>query len=309
MVDRPVRALYATADALVVQVDEDPWQLRHLGVDTYDVVRSSRYLQIRWGSKLPQSLTITEDVGSERRPAGILTSPTNMAMSWYEQTADPRAVLHAEGSRWRLGRISSSDTDTYAPWHHVLATAHEDDDRMLRRFDLGAGIVVTARAIADDTAVGVAIRRPGSTFGVELLSLQKDRPDVTTLLAADALDITDLCWPVLTKPLEADSYEAQTLARNSWLEPYWEGADGIRPLARGMSEVATRLDGQWPETHIEWTFRWHRRPGARLRRRFRLYDELGRIVKPEFADIHLMEDLDTGAVPPAFAARDGFLDL
>ncbi|WP_090480841.1 hypothetical protein [Nakamurella panacisegetis] len=41
MINRPVRALHAAAEAVVIEVDDDPWRLRHLGVDTYEVLRTS----------------------------------------------------------------------------------------------------------------------------------------------------------------------------------------------------------------------------------------------------------------------------
>ncbi|MFI1990565.1 hypothetical protein [Actinoplanes sp. NPDC020271] len=50
-------------------------------------------------------------------------------------------------------------------------------------------------------------------------------------------------------------------------------------------------------------------PGIRLRRGVRLFDEAGRPDPPEFADIHLVEDIDTGRLPPAGAASGGFLDV
>lgn len=50
-------------------------------------------------------------------------------------------------------------------------------------------------------------------------------------------------------------------------------------------------------------------PGLVLRRRVPLFDELGRIEQPEYASVYLMEDLATGAVPPASEAHNGILDI
>ncbi len=55
-IDRPIRAVSAADQALIVTVDDDPWQLRHLGADTYEVVRTRRYLSIPWASELPAYL-------------------------------------------------------------------------------------------------------------------------------------------------------------------------------------------------------------------------------------------------------------
>jgi len=309
MVNRPVRALHATADALVIEVDDDPWQLHHLGVDTYEVVRTSRYLPLPWGTDLPVQLVVTADTGSQQQPTGIQRPPSDLSMTWYEQTEDPCAQLHATGLRWRLGRTWQEDTQHRSPWLPVLVTAHDDDDNIVRRFDLGPGNVVTARSIAGDTAVAVAIARPGPGHPVELLSLSPAADTITTLLGADSVDITEVCWPLVPRPIEADSYAAQILARNSSLQQYWHGDDGVQPLAGGMSEVTTRLDGQWPDTRLEWTFHWTHRPGLTLRRRVPLYDELGRLAPPEYADIHLMERLHTGAIPVAATAHHGILDI
>lgn len=112
------------------------------------------------------------------------------------------------------------------------------------------------------------------------MSLSPVEDTITTLLGADTVDITELCWPLVPRPVEANSYTAQILARNSSLQQYWHGDDGVRPLAGGMTEVTTRLYGQWPHTHLEWTFRWTQRPGLTLRRRVPLYDELGRLAHP-----------------------------
>ena len=47
----------------------------------------------------------------------------------------------------------------------------------------------------------------------------------------------------------------------------------------------------------------------RLRRRVRLFDGLGRIDAPELADIQLMEDVDTAALPDVTQAHDGVLAI
>ena len=69
------------------------------------------------------------------------------------------------------------------------------------------------------------------------------------------------------------------------------------------------MSGNGPSTQLEWTFAFEGYPGVRLRRRVPLFDELGRVTEPDYAAIHLMEDLDTLALPPAGAARDGILDI
>ena len=306
-IDRPVRALHATPHALVIQVDDDPGHRRHLGADTYDIVWTSRYLSIPWGSDLPETVTAAEHAQPDRR-ADIGSFPTVWAMSWHEPAGDQRAMLHAAGMRWRLGRIMGARGPELA--YPVLATAHDDTDRLIHRFELGPGTVVTARPIDGDSAVGVAVRRSGPSQPVDLLSIRPDNNgEFAMLLAADTVDITDRCWPLQPQPIESESYVHRVLATNNSLEAYWTGEDGVQPLVDGMSAVSTTLDGQWPDTHLVWTFRWPQRDGLTLRRRVPLYDELGRSVPPENASIALMEDLATRAIPPSSASHDGILDM
>ncbi len=195
--------MQATADPLVIQVDDDPGRLRRLGADTYEVIRASRSIAIPWGSELPGRLTVAEHAGADRS-ADVESFPDAAAMSWHGRSGDARVGLRAAGMRWRLGRTTG--TRTGALEHPVLATAHDDDDAVTARFELGPGAVVTASPIAEDTALGVALCRPGATRPVEVLALRPAEENVTTLMAADAVDISDRCWPRVPRPIEADSY-------------------------------------------------------------------------------------------------------
>ncbi len=206
-IDRPVRRLSVTAGALVIEVDDEPWTLGHLGENTYEVRWTSRYVSVPWGSELPRSLTVGQDLSSRQRPPGVLHEPTDMAMAWYEFPGDPRGVLSAAGLRWRLGRIAGSATDPAWPWHPLIATAHDDTDDGVGRYELGPGTITAATGIAGNTAVGVAVRRPGATHPVEVVALHPDRNEVVTLLSPDDVDITDRCWPLVPRPIETDSYE------------------------------------------------------------------------------------------------------
>jgi hypothetical protein len=76
-----------------------------------------------------------------------------------------------------------------------------------------------------------------------------------------------------------------------------------------MRDAEVHLEGTWPDTRVVVTFRHPHWPDGRLRRSVRVFDDAGRITSNPFADIGLMEDLDTGHLPPADRARDGFLDV
>ncbi|WP_432512274.1 hypothetical protein [Kineococcus sp. SYSU DK001] len=142
-----------------------------------------------------------------------------------------------------------------------------------------------------------------------VVALQPGTGQLRLWLSGDEVDISDLCWPLLPQPLDADSYAQQVLASWSRMDHYWRGPDGWHPLTTGVSGSRARLVGDWPATRVEFTFDYAPRPGVRLRRYIALFDELGAIDNPEYADIGLMEDLDTERVPPLEDARDGFLDM
>lgn len=306
-IDRAVRAVDATPESLVISVDDDPGRVGHLGADTYNVGWTRRYLSIPWGAELPDRISVAESATSDQLPPGIRKQPN---MSWYDDSeTGGRGLYPAAGVWWQLGRDRKSRAAFEVLFARVLGSAQDASGRIVRRYALGPGMVVSIGAIDGDRALGVAIRRPGETGLVDVLTLRPGSSEVTTLLAGDAVDITESCWPLVPRPIEVSSYEAEVLASNSSLEHYWHGTDGTGPLAREVTQVLTRLEGQWPDTRLEWTFLWTDRPGVRLRRRVRLYDQLGRITKPEHALTHIMEYQETNWVPPASAARDGILDF
>lgn len=305
-IDRAVRHAYATPDGLVLWVEDSPGRARKLG-DTYDIAWTPRYVSIPWGAELPDELIVGKwSITSDERPVMARSVPN---MSWYDEKPSGWGLFPAAGVCWQLGRDPRSRGAFANPSGQVIAAARDKTGRVLRRYDLGPGMPVTIGEIDDRSALAVAVRRPGRSRSIQVVALRPGSDVVDTVLAADSVDITDHCWPLEHRPIEADSYQAQALAESNWLGVYARGPQADEVLGTGFSDVTTRLDGQWPSTHLEWAFCHRDRPGLRLRRRVPLYDELGRILKPEYADIHLMEDLATGWIPPATAARDGVLDI
>ena len=75
-----------------------------------------------------------------------------------------------------------------------------------------------------------------------------------------------------------------------------------------MSGSSVTVVGDWPRTRVVVAFRHASRPGLLLRRTLPVFDAAGRIATAEYASIHLMEDVETGQLPPASAARDGVLE-
>ena len=123
-------------------------------------------------------------------------------------------------------------------------------------------------------------------------------------LGRDAVDISAHCRSLGRRPTEHDSYARYWL--NTWVGGEGRWSSSIEERSDGRA----RLVGDWPDSCIEITFDWARLPGWRLRRRVRLFDELGRSTPPEYSDTHLFEDLASGGVPDRPADRaDCILDV
>ncbi|SDP50666.1 hypothetical protein SAMN04515671_4547 [Nakamurella panacisegetis] len=78
-------------------------------------------MPLPWGADLPAQLAVTADTSTGQPPPEIERPPSELAMTWYQQTDDARAQLHAAGLRWRLGRTWQEDTEHRAPWLPVLS--------------------------------------------------------------------------------------------------------------------------------------------------------------------------------------------
>lgn len=306
-----VRDVRDGPDGLHVDVDTGEARVRSLSAGPEEIgpgerVRAVQPLLLRWDDPLPDRLTAAQHG----------TGPTFWPPDWRDAAMRPSAWLSRPGEpiasgsvRWTVGWADAPRTHTSA---RPLTALARTGDGETRRHSVGAGWVAASMAVPDG-AIAVAISRPGSLVvhppsPVEVV-LVEPTSGSRVLLPGDSVDITGHCWPLVAQPEEADSYVAQQVS-SSALDRYWQHEDvSVRSLARGMTAVATRADGSWPETLLEWSFAHPARPGLRLRRRVPLFDELGRIEEPEYPDINLTEDLATGNVPPAELARDGVLDV
>lgn len=287
-VESSVHHVQPGADALCVCVESGGHTVVDLGCDSYEVDRATVWLALPWDAPVPEQLTIAEHaapLAPERRwdDGGRLDSP------WHDEDATP-VVVH--GLSWRAGWDCGSP-----PWARTaLVTAHAADGTPVGRWALGTGRVSALVACGDGVALAVARPRGSAPDAgpIEVLTLDPaDRRPRTVL--AQQLDIS--AQVPLVRPIDADSYLAAMLARYPV------------PDLSGIADAHSRLIGQWPETRMEWTFTHPSRPGLVLRRRLALFDGLGRLAEPEYCDVHLMEDLDTGALPPADRARGGILEI
>ena len=94
------------------------------------------------------------------------------------------------------------------------------------------------------------------------------------------------------------------------LANYWHAPDGrASPLSPGLSNPHVEAVDEWPTTRVAVSFTHPHYPEGRLRRSIHVFDEAGRIRPAMYAAIHLMEDLETMALPDTSSARDGILEI
>jgi len=326
--DAPVSAVLTSDEALWVQLDVAPWSLRNLGTEIHEVVWSSRWLPLAWAGDLPDRVDAA--AGQSEQPAATATRPGGEGR-WHGHFYDPEAdldsdeVVAAAGVVWRLGWDASAEDE---PAQGTIVAAFEttaigdvqDTAEPVQVFQLGEDGIRAVAAVGEHLLVvtngvppaGEPARiqdlHPRKSLAPCVVALRPGAEQVQVWLTSDDVDISDLCWPLPARPLDADSYTQQVLARWNRMDQFWPGRDGWQPLAHGMSGSHARLVGDWPQTQVEFTFDYASCPGVRLRRSIRLFDEVGAIAN-RHADIELMADLDNDRVPPVEDARDGYLDV
>ncbi len=109
--------------------------------------------------------------------------------------------------------------------------------------------------------------------------------------------------PQLPAGFDSDQFEQAQLdrLRGAFLEGWLTSEGGTRPFIGGVTFGVIELRGEFPDRAVVALFRAGDRPGIQFGRRWRLYDELGNPVDHQYADIHLMEDIESsgGGLPPA----------
>lgn len=281
-----IRRVQSGPDALLVELAVPPTT----GSAT---TGTFRWVQLPWDAEVPHELSVAE----HGVPEGSEPVPDSLAYRHFTRhrgapRTTPRVTTDEHG--WQLGWVQE-DPRRGLSRRPLVATAHTADGEEVRRWDLGQGTALGTVSLGDRLAVTVA--RDGG--GSEVLVLDPATSEVTTLLATDTVDTTGLGWPLVPRPVEADSYAEQVRAHN----------DHMDPSEDQNSDARATLLGHWPDTALQWTFRLTSRPGLLLRRRVPLFDDLGRVAEPVHAAIHLLETVQSGGVPPAEDAVDGVLDL
>lgn len=150
--------------------------------------------------------------------------------------------------------------------------------------------------------LSVPMRHP---VGVDLVRLDAKTGALDTFLPANTIDITDHRHPLPEPPADVDGLlTSQLVGWEGWDQAEWYQTTTPRP-----TDGTAELVGSWPDALIRIEFNLRtRRPGCRLRRDIRLFDELGRPApEPGLEHVWLREDIACGAIPPSGDAVDGTL--
>ncbi|MEV6305614.1 hypothetical protein AB0M02_39790 [Actinoplanes sp. NPDC051861] len=291
-VDRPVRDVRAGGEAVHLVVDDEPHAVKPLGGSTWELTWRRAWMRVPPGP-LPESLRLADaEVGKPSLPHA-----TVLGEHWIHAEEPEGYGVRAGDRRWVASSRPGDD--------RFVVFGHADDGDPPARADAGPGQALAM--VGTGTGVWISMRRPDGT--VEVVRLDPGTGAIGTALAK--VDIGDHCWPMSSPPADAESYARYQRDCFTDLDNAWHDltTGTSTPLAGHTSRWESDLAGSWPDTQLVLSFEHQRYPGLRLRRRVRLFDELGRPTPPEFADIHLMEDIDTGSLPPAAGAVDGLLDV
>jgi hypothetical protein len=165
----------------------------------------------------------------------------------------------------------------------------------------------------DPREAGPADLTPGTTVRTGGGEVWFGNPGASTLTVA-ALGTSSLrelhigidCRPWMPQPqlpagFDAERFEQSQLdqLRGSFLDGWHTEDADMQPFIEGVSFGAVELRGHFPGRQIVALFHAQDRPGIQFGRHWRLYDELGNPVEHEYADIGLMEDIESagGGLP------------
>ncbi len=279
-VDAPVASVRSVEGALLVEVETGAWDTHHLGASTWELVPRTAWLRLEADADVPDRLSTAEHgcAAPPERPSDLGWRYGRLPRTGDDE--EDRAPHARTGALdWFVGREGSSRNRA----EPLTALAVEPGGPERWRRPLGPGHALTVAGTTDH--LWVAVEQTG------------DAP----YSPSGAVGVLRV---------DADDYAWFWQGRLRSLDAWWTDETGsVGPLSSGLSDPRVEVVGDWPATALHITFRWAQRPGVRLRRVVALYDELGRPQEPEYADVHLMEDLDTGNVPSAPAPGAELLDF
>lgn len=147
----------------------------------------------------------------------------------------------------------------------------------------------------------------------QLLAVEEERVD-SAKLDTERIDMSGVSgsrWRLAELSRQQREQAIAAMAGQfSNAEHYWQSTTGgAAPLSEGMKDVQVQVIGAWPRTRIEVSFTHPHYPWGRMCRTLDVFDAAGRIIFNPYADINLMEDLDTGHLPDPAQAREGILEI
>jgi hypothetical protein len=90
--------------------------------------------------------------------------------------------------------------------------------------------------------------------------------------------------------------EAELAKMKASLLDGWTDEEGHHdPFIGGVTFGSVEQEGSFPEAAVVGLFRSEDHPGVLFGRRWPLYDELGNLCDLDYVDIHLLEDIESGA--------------
>ena len=318
-VDSPVHGARSHDGNLYLLVETGGWSRRNIGPASWDLEPETAWLRLPADQPLPTKLSLLTH-SADAPPGGQHAEHDGGrrdASPWLEL---PGSQDSSPGS-WTAGSKPPGGPTWYAGWdgasqdREVLAVAwNPDKDTELSRVPLGPGAVRAMTATTGSLWLAIEGPRHFATYShpapTRLLRVRSDGRAAETVLPPDAVDITGHCWPLPAEPIDTVDYTAYWRDRFTDLDHFWTRPDGQQePLTRGLSDGQVQVVGSWPDTELHITFAYAPRPGHRLRRTVPLFDELGRQAAPQYAAIHLMEDLDTQDIPDAAVPGAQYLDI
>ena len=316
-VDAGVESIRSLGKDLFVEVENGRWSRRPLGTSTsWELVTETSWLRLGADHEVPAQLSATgHGCDAAEAPGPRRRRLTPWLPEFTERRADDDLGLvpdaRAGGLDWFVGWDRTSSKRP----HEVVVVVVETGSRTVRwRLALGPGRVQTTVAAGGNVWVAVEEPRDAGTYSasrpIALVRIDATTGGIEHVLGPDEVEITEQAWPLDPAPVDSSDYAAFWCERFSHLDTYWTHPDGrVTPLSDGMSDTQVEIVGDWPDTTLEVAFAWTQRPGVRLRRVIGLYDDLGRPTSPRYADINLMEDLDTGHVAPTPSSDSNLLDM
>lgn len=229
-----VRSLRAGERALLVEVDQPTWSLRHLGADTYEVIRPTSRLALAWDAPVPRTLTpaahaLAQPPSASRGPGHRVHAGGRTIHPWHRagEGSNNEGTIPAAGLRWRTGwsmpAPESSSPGEGARWD-LVASAHSDDGAQVARWDLGSGRALATAPLGGALALSIDRQPwPGQGAPGEVVALDPSHQSAQVLLRGDAVDTSERCWPLVAQPLEVESCLGQQLRANSSSEVYCPG--------------------------------------------------------------------------------------